>query len=75
MMERPFSDLDIERAIALRWTLRDILGNRLKLSPARDDDLKTLINLGFVAMQDDVAVVTPAGLSALEWTISVNLHY
>jgi hypothetical protein len=65
MMERPLADFDLEKAIALRWALRDILGNRLKLSPVKDDDLRTLIDLGFVEITDDSPVVTPAGLAAL----------
>lgn len=65
-MERPFANFELERAIALRWALRDILGNRLKLSPVRDEDLRTLIDLGLVEMRDEVPVVTPAGLAALE---------
>ena len=66
MTERPLADLDLEKAIGLRWTLRDILGNRLKLTPVTDDDLRTLIDMGFVEMRDDAPVVTPAGLAALE---------
>lgn len=66
LMDRPLTNFDLERAIALRWALRDILGNRLKLLPVRDDDLRTLIDLGFVEMRDEVPVVTPAGLAALE---------
>ena len=66
MMERPLAKFDLERAIALRWALRDILGNRLKLSPVRDNDLRTLIDLGFVEIRDDTPVVTEAGLAALE---------
>jgi hypothetical protein len=66
MTERPLANLDLEKAIALRWALRDILGNRLKVSPVKDDDLRTLINLGLVEMRDDSPVVTPAGLAALE---------
>ena len=66
MVERPLANFDLEQAIALRWALRDILGSRLKLSPLKDDDLRTLIDLGFVEMRDDSPVVTPAGLAALE---------
>jgi hypothetical protein len=66
MMERPLANFDLEKAIALRWALRDILGNRLKLSPVKDDDLRTLIDLGFVEIRDDAPVVTLAGLAALE---------
>lgn len=65
-MERPLADFDLERAIGLRWALRDILGNRLQLTPVQDDDLRTLIELGFVEMRDDAPVVTQAGLAALE---------
>ena len=66
MTERPLADFDLERAIGLRWALRDILGNRLKLVPVTDDDLRALIDMGLVEMRDDVPVVTPAGLAALE---------
>ena len=66
MMERPLANFNLEKAIALRWALRDILGNRLKLSPVKDDDLRTLIDLGLVEIRDDSPVVTPAGLAALE---------
>jgi len=66
MMERPLAKFDLEKAIVLRWALRDILGNRLKLSPVSEDDLRTLIDLGFVEMRDELPVVTPAGLAALE---------
>jgi hypothetical protein len=66
MTEESLADFDLERAIDLRWTLRDILGNRLKLIPVTDDDLRALINLGLVEMRDHAPVVTPAGLAALE---------
>jgi hypothetical protein len=66
MAERPLASLDLETAIALRWALRDILGNRLKLSPLRDDHLRALLDLGLVEIRDDVPVVTPAGLAALD---------
>lgn len=66
MMERPLANLDLETAISLRWSLRDILGNRLKLSPVEDDDLGTLIELGLVEIRDEAPVVTQAGLAALE---------
>ena len=64
-MEISLADFDLERAIALRWALRDILGNRLKLTPVTDDDLRTLIELGLVEMRDDAPAVTQAGLAAL----------
>ena len=66
MTETTLADFDLERAIALRWSLRDILGNRLKLSPLNDEDLRTLMDLGLVERRDDALVVTPAGRAALE---------
>lgn len=62
----PFASFDVERAIALRWTLRDIKAKRLKLSPASESDLQTLIELGLVELRDDVPVLTLAGHDALD---------
>ena len=62
----PFANFDLDRAIALRWTLRDIKAKRLKLSPVSDADLRTLIDLGLVEMRDDVPVLTNAGHAALD---------
>ena len=62
----PFADFDLERAIALRWTLRDIKGKRLKLSPVSESDLSTLTNLGLVEMRNNVPVLTQAGHDALD---------
>jgi hypothetical protein len=66
MTERHLQDLDLARAVSLRWALRDIRGNRLKPAPVADDDLRTLIEMGLVEIRDDAPVVTPAGLAALE---------
>jgi hypothetical protein len=66
MTDRPLSNFDLEKAIALRWTLRDIAAKRLKLTPLREDDLQTLLELGFVEMRDGAPVVTQSGLAALE---------
>jgi hypothetical protein len=66
MTDRPLSNFELEKAIALRWALRDIVAKRLKLTPLRDDDLQTLIELGFVEMRDGAPVVTQSGLDALE---------
>ena len=52
MIDRPLANFDLEKAIALRWALRDIVAKRLKLTPLREDDLQTLIELGFVEMRD-----------------------
>src|SRR5665213_623454 len=62
----PFAEFDLERAIALRWALRDIKAKRLKLSPLSDADLRALIELELVEMRDDVPVLTNAGHAVLD---------
>ena len=66
MADRALAHLELEKAIALRWALRDIVAKRLKLTPVSDDDLRTLTELGYVEMRDDMPVVTQAGLEALD---------
>jgi hypothetical protein len=61
----PFATFDLVKAIELRWTLRDIAAKRLQLSPVAPGDLRTLIDLGLVEMQDDVPFLTGAGMAAL----------
>ena len=56
---------DRERAITLRWVLRDIKANRLKLSPVSQHDLQDLIDLGLVEMRGDAPVLTNAGVNAI----------
>jgi hypothetical protein len=56
---------DRERAIVLRWALRDILGKRLKLSPINHNDLQTLMAFGLVEMQGDSPTLTQAGLGVI----------
>jgi hypothetical protein len=58
---KPFAGLPLERAMALRWALRDIKGKRLKLSPVSESDLRSLIELGLVEMQDHEPVLTSTG--------------
>jgi hypothetical protein len=65
----PFAQFGLERAIALRWTLRDIKAKRLKLSPVSDADLRALIDLGLVEMRDDAPVLTNAGHAVLDWRV------
>lgn len=62
----PFVHLGLERAIALRWALRDIKAKRLKLSPVSPGDLNILTELGLVEMRDDVPVLTNAGHAVLD---------
>ena len=66
MAQNPFAEFDLEKAIALRWALRDIIAKRLKLTPVNEDDLRTLTELGYVEMRDDKPLVTQAGLDALD---------
>ena len=42
------SSLGLDNAIRLRWALRDIRANRLKLSPVDPRDLGTLIDMGYL---------------------------
>jgi hypothetical protein len=62
----PFTRFGLERAIALRWALRDIKAKRLKLSPVSEGDVAILIDLGLAEMRDDVPVLTQAGHDALD---------
>jgi hypothetical protein len=64
--ETPFASYSLERAIALRWTLRDIKAKRLKLSPVSAADLTALAELGLIEMRDEVPVLTQAGHDALD---------
>jgi hypothetical protein len=56
---------DRDRAIFLRWVLRDIKGNRLKFSPVDQRDLRDLIELGLVELANDAPVLTEAGINAI----------
>jgi hypothetical protein len=56
---------DRDRAVALRWVLRDIKNNRLKWWPINQHDLQTLIEMGLVEMREDALVLTNAGVSAI----------
>jgi hypothetical protein len=60
------ASLGLDNAIRLRWALRDIKGKRLKLSPVDPNDLRTLIDMGYVEMNNEDPVVTTAGLQELE---------
>lgn len=65
MANNPFAEFSLERAIALRWTLRDIQAGRLKLSPVSDEDLRVLTGLGLVELYDDEPELTEAGAAVL----------
>jgi hypothetical protein len=64
--QTPFAGFSLERAIALRWTLRDIKAKRLRLSPVSEGDLTALTELGLIEIRDDVPVLTQAGHDALD---------
>ncbi len=63
---QPFGAVSLERAIGLRWILRDIKGRRLKLSPVTPADLRLLIDLGLVEMHEDAPVLSQAGHAVLD---------
>jgi len=65
MADNPFAEFGLEKAIGLRWTLRDIQARRLKLSPVSDEDLSTLTGLGLIEVRDEGLVLTPAGIAVL----------
>ncbi|WP_257165041.1 hypothetical protein [Bradyrhizobium sp. SRS-191] len=64
-IDDPFADLDLEKAIHLRWTLRDIKAHRLTLSPVAEDDLSLLAERGLVDISDGVPTLTDAGQDAI----------
>jgi hypothetical protein len=56
---------DRDRAISLRWALRDIKSNRLNWLPVAEYDLQILIIMGLVEMRNDAPVLTNAGDDAI----------
>jgi hypothetical protein len=60
------ASLGLDNAIRLRWALRDIRGKRLKLTPVDPNDLRTLVDMGYVEIVDGNPVVTAAGLQQME---------
>jgi hypothetical protein len=64
--KKGLSSLGLDNAIRLRWALRDIKANRLKFSPVDPNDLRILIDMGYVEMKSDISVVTPSGLDQME---------
>jgi hypothetical protein len=64
----PLAGLRVEKAIHLRWVLRDIKAKRTKLSPVSPDDLQTLIEMGLVEIRDEVPLLTNEGERALDWS-------
>jgi hypothetical protein len=56
---------DRDRAIDLRWVLRDIKTKRLKWCPVSKLDMQILIGFGLIEMRDDEPQLTNAGLDAI----------
>ena len=61
----PFNGIDLQEAIDLRWTLRDIRAKRSKLSPINPSHLEKLKTMNLIEMLDDEPVLTTAGLDAI----------
>lgn len=64
--QSPLTQFGLERAIALRWALRDIKAKRLKLSPVSAGDQNILTELGLIETRDDAPVLTNAGHAILD---------
>ena len=65
MAENPLADFSLERAIGLRWALRDIQARRLKMLPVSADDLRILVELGLIEVRDDGPILTQGGITVL----------
>jgi hypothetical protein len=61
----PFNCLDLQEAIDLRWTPRDIRAKRWKLSPLNPSHLEKLKSMNLIETHDDEPALTKAGLDAL----------
>ena len=64
--KKGLASLGLDYAIRLRWALRDIKANRLKLTPVSSNDMGILIDMGLIEMNNDEPVVTRAGLLEIE---------
>jgi hypothetical protein len=66
MAHNRFAEFSLERAIGLRWALRDIQARRLKMSPVSEEDLRVLADLGLIELRDEGPVLTQAGTAVLD---------
>jgi hypothetical protein len=64
--KKGLASLGLDNAIRLRCSLRDIKGKRLKLTPVDPNDMRALIDMGYVEMINDQPVVTAGGLQQIE---------
>jgi len=65
MFDNPFAEFGLDKAIALRWTLRDIRARRVKMSPVSNEDLHVLTDLGMIEVRDEGPILTQAGTAVL----------
>jgi hypothetical protein len=65
VVDNPFANLDLGRAIGLRWRLRDIQARRLKMSPVSDEDLRILTELGLIEVREEGVVLTQEGTAVV----------
>ena len=65
--DSPLAGLSLDRAIHLRWVMRDVRAKRTNLSPISPDDFTTLIEMGLVEMLDDEPTLTNEGHRAIDW--------
>lgn len=66
MHDDPLAGQELDRAISLRWSLRDIFANRTKFLPLEESDLRELVDMGLVELHDGEPTLTEAGLTAIE---------
>lgn len=59
------AELDLDSAIRLRWVMRDIRANRMGMSPASENDLAALVELGLVEMREKLPSLTALGVREL----------
>ena len=62
---RDLASLGLDNAIRLRWALRDIRGKRLKFSPVNPNDIRILVEMGYIGVINDELVITMAGLQQI----------
>jgi hypothetical protein len=60
------ASLGLDNSIRLRWVLRDIKSNRLKLSPPSAEDIQTLVAMGYVEMRDETPTITSSGVTEMD---------
>ena len=63
--DNPFADLDLQQAVELRWTMRDIKARRWILTPIDPHHIAKLIDMGLVEMRGDEPTLTDAGMDMI----------